>query len=99
MQLLANKVTDWINDIGKSNLPPQYKKISFHTRLFPQVTYSLGVVMLKPSEYESFTTPMLRNVKSIFSLPISFPKALLNLDSCYGGYGILDCPLIGIAEK
>ena len=42
--LMQSKVTEWIGNIGKKNLPAHYKRISFNTRLCPQLKYALGVV-------------------------------------------------------
>ena len=48
---MKSKVIDWIGNKGRTNLSAYYKRVSFNTRLCPQLKYALGVVSLSHKEY------------------------------------------------
>ena len=99
VQLLQTKIRTWVNHIGNSRLPPYHKRLSLEVRFLAQMAYPMEVVSLSVKDLESTFRPLLRVVKSLFSLPLSFPTSLLHLNRKFGGYGMVDLPILGIAER
>ena len=85
VNLLQLKTKTWIDNIGNSHLPKYHKILRLQVRLKAQLSYPLVFIHLTSQQYEMISKPFLRVVRSIFNLPVSFPKALLHLNQQFGG--------------
>lgn len=99
VKLLQSKVDSWVTNIGNSHLPRYHKQLSLQVRLRAQLSYPVGVICLTKSDSSKIMRPLLRAVKGLYSLPLSFPTSLLHLNKEFGGYDLLDLPILCLSEK
>ena len=99
VKTLMGKVQKWAEQMNNSGLPAYLKEKSFHSQLWPRISYVIGMALVSEEESKKIMAPALRVLRGALFLGRTFSGAILKLPEKYGGYDIKDLYTASVAEQ